>query len=118
MAGSSSGLRFPRRLSTARLLAVIWLDCRSLGARYASAQRHSVRSDVPHPGWQVGSVASVLVRKRRACKSSRRRRNRDAFGQNSLVRVVSWNLNYQDIAGARPQGELLRELKPGLILLH
>ena len=34
------------------------------------------------------------------------------------MRVVSWNLNYRGIAGACPQGELLCELKPDLILLQ
>lgn len=35
-----------------------------------------------------------------------------------MVRVVSWNLNNRGITGARMQGELLRELKPDLMLLQ
>lgn len=38
-----------RRFSTASLLPVIWFDCRSLGARGASAQRRTVKRDVSHP---------------------------------------------------------------------
>jgi hypothetical protein len=34
------------------------------------------------------------------------------------VRVVSWNLRFRGAAGARRQGELLRELRPDLILLQ
>ena len=41
-----------------------------------------------------------------------------AFGQDSVVRVVSWNLNYRGVSKAGLQGELLRELKPDLILLQ
>jgi hypothetical protein len=60
------------------------------------------------PGWQMRPVASVLVRKRRAGKPSRcrqRLRTRDAFGPDSLVRVVWWNLNYRGAAGVRLHGE-------------
>ena len=34
------------------------------------------------------------------------------------MRVVSWNLNYRGVSKAGLQGELLRELKPDLILLQ
>lgn len=34
------------------------------------------------------------------------------------VRVVSWNLMFRSAAAARRQGELLRDLKPDLILLQ
>jgi hypothetical protein len=35
-----------------------------------------------------------------------------------MVRVVSWNLNNRGITGAQMQGELLRELRPDLMLLQ
>ena len=34
------------------------------------------------------------------------------------MRVVWWNLNYRGVTEAGLQGELLRELKPDLILLQ
>ena len=34
------------------------------------------------------------------------------------MRVVSWNLNYRGVAAAASPGELLRDLKPDLILLQ
>jgi hypothetical protein len=40
-----------------------------------------------------------------------------AFGQDSVVWVVSWNLNYRGVSKTGLQGELLGELKPDLILL-
>jgi endonuclease/exonuclease/phosphatase family metal-dependent hydrolase len=43
---------------------------------------------------------------------------RDAFGDDSAVRVVSWNLNFRGVGGARSEGALLRELDPDLILLQ
>ncbi len=42
----------------------------------------------------------------------------DAFGEDSVVRVVSWNLNFRSVGAAHRQGELLRELRPDLILLQ
>ncbi len=42
----------------------------------------------------------------------------DAFMDDFAVRVVSWNLRSLGTAGARRQGELLRELRPDLILLQ
>jgi hypothetical protein len=43
---------------------------------------------------------------------------RGKFREDSVVRVVSWNLHNRGVTGAQSQGELLRELKPDLMLLQ
>jgi hypothetical protein len=106
--------------SPAAMRAPLRQACRSLGAGTTQpsdctsnlgslADVAPVRSAASVLLWTPNSgVAAVLI-------SSARQ---GAFGQDSVVRVVSWNLNYRGVSKAGLQGELLRELKPDLIPLQ